>query len=138
MSSVNGLLNSQLNRFSGKYLSGVEIELNLDNYTSSTEGTASQTNLDINVSKRFMNNRLQVVVGESFALSGNTSANDPGVNDLAGSYAVIYDLTEDGKIRIKAYRESAWDMIDGSVEKTGFSIIFEKEFMLKSIKVIEK
>jgi len=138
MSSVNGLLNSQLNRFSGKYLSGVEIEMNLDNYTSSTEGTASQTNLDINVSKRFMNNRLQVVVGESFALSGNTSANDPGVNDLAGSYAVIYDLTEDGKIRIKAYRESAWDMIDGSVEKTGFSIIFEKEFMLKSIKVIEK
>ncbi len=134
LSSVNGLMNSQLERLSGRFLKGVDIEMNLEDYAASEGGGDAATQLELNVSKRFFNDRLQVKVGENFALSDNETARQEGVNELAGNYAVIYDLTPDGRFRIKAYRENSWDLIDGSIDQTGLSLMYEKEFMLKKRK----
>jgi hypothetical protein len=134
LSSVNGLMNSQLERLSGRFLKGVDIEMNFEDYAASEGGGDASTQLELNVSKRFFNDRLQVKVGENFALSDNEAARQQGVNELAGNYAVIYDLTPDGRFRIKAYRENSWDLIDGSIDQTGLSLMYEKEFMLRKKK----
>ena len=47
---------------------------------------------------------------------------------MTGEFAVIYQLTESGEYKLRAYYEDAYDLFDGDISYSGIALIFEKEF----------
>jgi hypothetical protein len=117
-SSVSSLLTDQLNQLAGNLISGVDLNFALNSGTDYSSGTATnRTDLNVGLSKRFLNDRLTVSVGNNFNLEGQ-QANEKATN-IAGDISVGYKLTQDGRYMIRAYRKDQYIVIQGQVVETG-------------------
>jgi hypothetical protein len=128
--SVNGILADQLNNISSKYISGVDVNFGLTSYEDYEENPGDiRTEMDIQVSKKLFNDRITVEAMGSFDLEGdkNKSAGSSS-KTMTGEFAVIYQLTESGEYKLRAYYEDAYDLFDGDISYSGIALIFEKEF----------
>jgi hypothetical protein len=128
--SVNGILADQLNNISSKYISGVDVNFGLTSYEDYEENPGDiRTEMDIQVSKKLFNDRITVEAMGSFDLEGdkNKSATSSS-KTMTGEFAVIYQLTESGEYKLRAYYEDAYDLFDGDISYSGIALIFEKEF----------
>jgi hypothetical protein len=117
--SVSGLLSAQLNRLAGNLIAGVDLNFGLTSGADYSSGTAqNRTDLNVGLSKRFMNDRLTVGVGNNFNIEGQ---NQPGqkTTDIAGNVTVNYKLSEDGRYMLRAYRRDEFIVIEGQVIETG-------------------
>lgn len=117
--SVSGLLSSQLNKLAGDFIGGVDLNFDLQSgqdYSSGTE--QNRTDLNVGLSKRFLNDRLTVTVGNNFQLEGKQQ---PGQRSstIAGNVAINYRLTKDGRYSLRAYRRDQFIVIQGQVIETG-------------------
>ncbi len=129
--SVSQLISDQFNALAGNYIKAVNINFNLDSYTDYSSGTAQgKTDLEIELSKAIFNDRLIVSVGSDFNVEGNDQQQQQqNVNSFVGDVRAEYLLTEDGKYRVKVYRENEYaGVIDGNLTKTGFAFILTEEF----------
>ncbi|WP_020527655.1 translocation/assembly module TamB domain-containing protein [Flexithrix dorotheae] len=127
--SVNGMLADQLNKLSGKYIQGVDLSFGLDTYDDYSGGQAqTKTELDVKVSKEFMNDRLEIEVGGSFDLEGEENPNEKQSSGIDADVAIIYKLTEDGRYRLKGFRENSYDTFDGELVNMGIAFIMVKDF----------
>ena len=127
--SVSQLLNQQLNSLTDKYVKGVEIELNVDSYEdyNSNGDLQGRTDLNVALSKQFFNERVKVRVNGDFGVE-NQSSNTSGI---AGDIAVEYKVTEDGRYRLKLYRDNKYaGFIEGQLIETGVALIFTREYEL--------
>jgi hypothetical protein len=116
--SVSSLLSSQLNSLAGNLIQGVDINFALQSGTDYSSGTATnRTDLNVGLSKRFLNDRLTVSVGNNFNLEGQQS-NEKATN-IAGDLSVAYKLSKDGRYMIRAYRRDQFIVIQGQVIETG-------------------
>lgn len=125
--SVSQLLNQQLNSLTDKYVKGVEIELNVDSYEDYGDDGELQGRTDLNValSKQFLNDRVKVRVNGDFGVENNQS-NSSGI---AGDVSVEYKITEDGRYSIKFYRDNKYaGFIEGQLVETGVSLIFTRDY----------
>ncbi len=129
---VGNLLAQQINRFSQQYLPGFNFNVNINSYQQNTSGqTYGNTNVEMNVSKQLLNNRLSIRVGGNLNIhDNNPNTTAPGnVNNLAGDVVVEYSLTPDGVYRIQAFKKNEYqDVIEGELNKTGVAFIFNKDF----------
>ncbi|MHC1777950.1 MAG: translocation/assembly module TamB domain-containing protein [Lentimicrobium sp.] len=128
--SVNGILADQLNNVSGKYITGVDVNFGLTSYEDFEEGSGDiRTEMDIQVSKKLFNDRVTVEAMGSFDLEGdkNNSATSSS-KKMTNEFAVIYQLTESGEYKLRAYYEDAYDLFDGDISYSGIALIFEREF----------
>ncbi|MBV8390926.1 MAG: translocation/assembly module TamB domain-containing protein [Mucilaginibacter sp.] len=117
--SVSSLLSDQLNRLAGNLIAGVDLNFGLTSGEDYSSGTAqNRTDLNVGLSKRFLNDRLTVSVGNNFNLEGQNQAGQKST-DIAGSVAVNYKLTKDGRYAIRAYRRDQFVVIEGEVIETG-------------------
>jgi hypothetical protein len=117
--SVSSLLSNQLNKLAGSLIGGVDLNFDLQSgqdYSSGTE--QNRTDLNVGLSKRFLNDRLTVTIGNNFQLEGKQQ---PGQNSstIAGNVAVNYRLTKDGRYTLRAYRRDQYIVIQGQVIETG-------------------
>jgi hypothetical protein len=139
--SVNGILADQLNNVSSKYITGVDVNFGLTSYEDFEEGSGDiRTEMDIQVSKKLFNDRVTVEAMGSFDLEGdkNNSATSSS-KKMTNEFAVIYQLTESGEYKLRAYYEDAYDLFDGDISYSGIALIFEREFdSLKKKKSSEK
>ena len=72
--------------------------------------TQATTNVALDVQKQFLNERLTVQVGGKVNIEGNErQANN--MNRLAGDVRVLYDLTEDGKFKLKGFNTTEYENI---------------------------
>lgn len=129
--SVNQMLSEQLNAISGKYVKGADLNFNLQTTEDYTGGAAKQnTALQVGLKKELFNSRLTLQVGSSIDLSGNhQSTNNANGQNLSGDVLVEYKLTQDGRFRLKAFRENQYEgIIDGILYKTGLGITFTRDF----------
>jgi hypothetical protein len=116
--SVSSLLSDQLNNLAGNLIQGVDINFALQSGTDYSSGTATnRTDLNVGLSKHFLNDRLTVSVGNNFNLEGQQS-NEKATN-IAGDVSVAYKLTKDGRYMIRAYRRDQFIVIQGQVIETG-------------------
>ncbi len=129
--SLGNLLTQQLNQFATRHLEGVDLSLQIESYEQrGATGAAARTEVDLDVSRSLLNERLTIQVG------GNVAVEEPGgsggqleAGDLSGDFSVEYKLTPDGTYRLKAFNRTDYeDEIDGEVTKTGASFIFGKDF----------
>ncbi|HJP64640.1 MAG TPA: translocation/assembly module TamB domain-containing protein, partial [Mucilaginibacter sp.] len=125
--SVSSLLSDQLNRMAGDLIGGVQLSFDLTSGADYSSGTQqNRTDLNVGLSKKFLNDRITVTVGNNFNLEGQ---NQPGqkTTDIAGNVSVNYMLTTDGRYIIRAYRKDEFIVVEGQVVETGvgFSLTYD-------------
>src|SRR5690606_34264406 len=127
--SVSKILSEQLNNLAGDLVAGVELNFDLeatDDYT--TGQRENRTDLNVGLSKRLLNDRLQVSVGSSFGLEGPQQSNREA-NNIAGDIEVNYQLSKDGRYLLRAYRKNQYQMaIQGQVIETGVGFVLTMDY----------
>ena len=128
--SVNGILADQLNNVSNQYIKYVDLNFGLTTFEDYSSGSGdTRTELDVQVSKKFMDDRLVVEATGTFDLEGdNKKYTGQTSQHMYGEFSVTYDLTESREYKIRAFRENAYDIFDGEIAYSGFALIFEKSF----------
>ena len=122
--SVSNVLSSQLNALSDKYIKIVDISVGLESYEGNEGGS---TELEVGLSKQFLNDRMEVSVGTNANLEGEETTTTAG--GLVGDVSVQYKLTKDGAFKLKGYQSNEFDgLIEGVLVETGFAVIFVKDF----------
>lgn len=127
--SVNGLLTDQMNKLTGRYLKGVDISLGVNTYDqASGNATYQRTSVDYKVSKRLLDDRLSFEVGGSVGVDEQDAQVSNVSNTRAAQYAILYDLTPDGRFRIRGFHENAYDLYDGEITNSGVAVMFTRDF----------
>ena len=138
--SVSSLLSDQLNKLAGNLIGGVQLSFDLTSGADYSSGVEqNRTDLNVGLSKQFLNDRVTVTVGNNFNLEGQ---NQPGqkTTDIAGNISVNYKLTKDGRYLVRAYRRDEFIVVEGEVIETGiaFSLTYDynrfKELFAKKSK----
>jgi translocation and assembly module TamB len=125
-SSVSKILTEQLNRLS-QNVKGVELSFDVKSFEDYSSGQAKgQTQLQLGLSKRLMNDRLVVKLSGNVDIEGQNTNRD--ATDYIGDLALEYLLTNDGRFRITGFRNSNYDMIDGELIETGAGVIYIKDY----------
>lgn len=130
-SSVSKIMNQQLNRLSDKYIKGVNLELNLDSYEgyNAEQGDfEGRTELNLAVSKSFLNERIAVKVGGDLDLEGERARQNT-ISDFAGDVSIEYMITPDGRYKAKLYRDNRFEgVLEGDIIETGVSLIYNRDY----------
>lgn len=129
--SVSQVLTDQLQSLTGKYLSGLGLDLGVTNQADySTGSNGSRTDLNVAVRRQLLNNRLTVRLGTDVPLSGGTGNQTAGsnVSNFAGDLSLEYTLLADGRLRLRAFRQNAYEDIDGAIVRTGASLVFQRDY----------
>jgi Family of unknown function (DUF490). len=127
--SASKLLAEQLNNLAAGLIEGVDISFDVNSYDDYSSGNAlTRTDLNVNLSKRLLNDRLQVTVGSNFELEGGTQANEQASN-LIGNLSAEYRLSKDGRYMLRAYRKNEYQgIIDGYVIETGVGFVITLDY----------
>lgn len=126
--SVSKLLTQQLNNLAADLIKGVDINFDLtsqEDYSTGTEQT--RTDLNVAFTKRLLNDRLSVTVGNNFNIEGG-SAQNQNAAQLASNVNIEYLLSRDGRYRLRAYRRNQTEgILEGQIIETGvgFTIVVD-------------
>jgi len=127
--SVNAIMTKQLNNFSRKLITGVDVDFGVNTFNDYSSGNVqSGTQLDVKVSKNLFNDRLAAEVESHIDIEGNSQAQGSKSTLGMTEFAVSYEITKSRNLRIKAFRENAYDIFDGEIQNSGIGIIYIKEF----------
>ena len=127
--SVSRFLSSALNEIAGNLFKGVDIDLNLNTYRDYNNGGNQQrTDLNVALSKNFLDDRLTISIGKNFGVQGQDVAakeNSSFIPDIT----IGYKLTKDGKYLLKAYRKNQFEVVlDGYVVETGLGFVVTMDY----------
>jgi len=107
-----------------KYQAG---NINGDGTTPDRTGNELQGRLKVTVS-----DRLSVIAGGNFEIGNGSRVSGGGASYdnalVAGEFTLEYVLTEDRKLKIRAYNTTEPDIAGGRRNKYGFGLSFRKEF----------
>jgi hypothetical protein len=127
--SVSRLMTEQLNQLAAGLIEGVDLNFDVassDDY--STGERRSRTDLNVGLSKRLLNDRLQVTVGSNFELEGPQQSNQRS-NNIAGNVAVNYQLSKSGRYLLRFYRRNDYQgVVDGYIIETGLGFIMQVDY----------
>jgi hypothetical protein len=128
-STAGRLLTQELNDFLGSVIKDVDIDVGLDIRDDYTSGEAKRrSDLKVGFTKSFAKNRLSIYVGNTFALE-HPNQNTNAMSGLAGDVSIEYQLTSDGKYRLKGYRVTEENLtFNGIVVETGLTFVVVLEF----------
>jgi translocation and assembly module TamB len=128
--SVSKLLSDQLNLLAGDLIKGIKLDFNLNSTAvSTTEGNKAKTDLNVGLSKAFLNERLKIAVGRNFQLENTTGT--ASSSEIVDNISLNYNLSKDGRYLFSAYRKNQYQAIlDGFVVETGiaFSVTLDYEY----------
>ncbi|MEO0059134.1 MAG: hypothetical protein RLZZ312_781, partial [Bacteroidota bacterium] len=123
------ILSQQLNNLAGDLIKGVEIDFNLvatEDYTTGQK--QNRTDLNVGLSKKLLNDRLKITVGSNFGLEGPKQENE-NQSTIAGDLAADYQLTKDGRYKVRAYRKNKFQVaLQGQVVETGVGFIITIDY----------
>jgi hypothetical protein len=127
--SVGKYISAQLNQWSSKLLSVVELNIDIQSYDDYQQGNAEgRTQLDLAVKKQLFNERLTVEVGGSVDIEG-PQAKKNSASDMISDVSVEYKLTKDGRFRLKGFRHNQYDgAIEGQLVETGAGVLYVRDF----------
>jgi translocation and assembly module TamB len=129
--SVSRFLSDAVSQVASDLIKGVEVDVDLktvDNYGDATQ----RTDLNLALSKRFMNDRLNISVGKNFTIDGE----DPLAKGQENSnvsflpdVTTTYKLSKDGRYMLKAYQKSDYEAIlDGYFIETGVAFTLSVDY----------
>jgi len=133
LSSVSSLITSQLNNLVGGLNKFVEIGITVDSHTSQygDGSSATSTELQLELRKRFLDDRLTVEFGSNVDLSGQQNVNSNSTA-FVGDFVITYKLTEDGRYLIRAFSKKDFDVFSNSnVSENGGGVSFRNSLKNK-------
>lgn len=134
-SSVSEFLSKQLSVYLTDWLSSflledVNVDISYRNFQTA-EDQLTQQELQVDLSTEIFNDRISVNLGGNFDLNQSatvTDAIDPS-QGVAGDFEIAYDITPDGRIRLKAFQRSDYNLYLGrNIGETGIGIFYSTEF----------
>jgi hypothetical protein len=127
--SASKILSQQLNNLAADLISGVELNFDLQSSQDYTTGQLeNKTDLNVGISKKLLNDRLKVTVGSSFGLEGPQQKNQEA-SSIAGDVSVEYQLSKDGRYKIRAYRLNKYQVaLQGQVIETGLAFVITLDY----------
>jgi translocation and assembly module TamB len=129
--SASRLLTDQMNALSNKLFgdSGFSLGVDVDSYQDYQSGSAqNRTDLNINAQQTLFDDRLVIKVGSQMELEGASQSKEEA-NTLLANISFEYLLTEDGRWRIRAFRQNQFEsIIDGQLFVTGLGLNFNRDF----------
>ena len=127
--SASRILTQQLSNLSERYIRGVDLNLGVNSYEDYSSGQqAGRTQLQLGVSKTLLNDRVTVQVGGNVDVEGE-KAKQNNASDVAGNISIEYKLTEDGRYKLKGFRENEYENpIEGELTKTGFGVMYRRNY----------
>lgn len=127
--SVSQFLSSALNEIAGNLLKGIDIDLNLNSFRDySNGGNAQRTDLNVALTKRFLNDKLSITLGANIGVEGQ-DASGKGNNNYIPDITIGYKLTKDGKYLLRAYRKNQFEVVlDGYVVETGLGFVVTMDY----------
>jgi translocation and assembly module TamB len=128
-SSASRLLSQQLNKVSGKYVKGVDLNLGVESFEDYSSGQQQgRTQVQLGVSKQILKDKVTVQVGGNVDVEGE-KAKQNNASEIAGNIVVEYKLTEDARYKLKGFRKNEYENpLEGELTKTGIGIIFTKDY----------
>ena len=127
--SVSKLITDQLNQFASDLINFVDINFDVQSEEDYSTGTEQQkTDLNVNVSKRLLNDRLVVSVGSNFQLEGPQAATQNAASMLS-NISAAYKLSKDGRYMVRVYQRSDYQgVLEGYVVETGIGFIITIDY----------
>lgn len=127
--SVSKLLTEQLNRLASGLIEGVDINFDVQSEEDYSTGEfKNRTDLNVEVSKRLLNDRLKVTVGSNFELEGSQNTNRQS-NNIAGNVSLDYQLSRDGRYMVRAYRKNEYEgILEGYIVETGVGLVITIDY----------
>ena len=127
--SVSRFLSAALNEIAGNLLKGVDIDINLNTYRDFSNGGSTQrTDLNVALSKTFLDDRLTIGIGKNFGVQGQDAASKSNTGFIP-DITIGYKLTKDGKYLLKAYRKNQFEVVlDGYVVETGLGFVVTMDY----------
>lgn len=125
--SVSQLLSDQLNNLASDLVKGVDLNIGLNSTADQTTG--ARTDLNLGLSKAFLNDRLKVSVGKNFELE--SQSNSASSSEVFDNIALDYSITRDGRYLFRGYRKNQYQSIlEGFIIETGVSFIVTADYDL--------
>jgi len=130
--SVSKILSQQLNNLAANLVKGVELDFDVVSSEDYTSGNLeNRTDLNVGVSKRLFDERLNVSVGTNIALEGGQQGNEAtsARNSTSPNINIEYMLSKDGRYLIRAYRRNEYEgVVEGFVVETGVGFVMSVEY----------
>ncbi|MCF0073670.1 translocation/assembly module TamB domain-containing protein [Dyadobacter sp. CY261] len=125
--SVSQLLSDQLNNLASDLIKGVDLNIGLNSTADQTTG--ARTDLNLGLSKAFLNDRLKISVGKNFELE--SQGNSGNSTEVFDNIALDYSLSRDGRYMFRGYRKNQYQSIlEGFIVETGVSFIITADYDL--------
>jgi translocation and assembly module TamB len=122
--TASDLITSQLNRYAGGIIKGIDLNLGLQSGYNSTNDSRN-TNLNLGVSKKLANDRLIISVGKNFELENKDLRSDEIFDNITANWII----TKDGRYRLNIFRKNLNQMvIEGSVVETGLGFVIAIDY----------
>lgn len=119
-SVLNSFLQSEINKITGK----IDINIGMETTNEAETGT-SRTDYNFQFSKRFWNNRFQVVIGGKISTGNDAQQQEESFID---NISLEYRLDNSGTRYIKIFHDKNYESIlDGEVIETGAGIVLRKK-----------
>lgn len=127
--SVSQILSQQLNNIASGLIAGVDLSFDFDSYDDYSSGNKNtRTDLNVNLSKRLLNDRLKITVGSNFGIEGETRQNEQSTN-IAGNISADYALSKDGRYTLRAYRKNQYQVaLQGQIVETGVGFVITLDY----------
>ena len=129
-SSVSKLISDQLGRLASNVLKGFDVNFNLlseNGIASNNGGTGARTDLNVGLSKSFLEGRLTVSVGKNFVLENTTGTVNP--NQVFDNVSLNYNVSRDGRYVLRAYRHNDYQaVLDGYIIETGVGFVITVDY----------
>jgi hypothetical protein len=127
-SNIGNLITKQLNNLANRYINFVELDIDLENYEKNTEASgARRADFRVSLRKQFLNDRLSISLDG--VASAQTDQQSTNTTYFLDNLTFEYDLTPDGRFRIKVYNRRDYDdIIGGTSLKVGGALVFSRDF----------
>jgi len=127
--SASKVLTQQLSSLSEKYVKFVDLDLGVNSFEDySTGQEEGRTQLQVGVSKQLFQDKVTIRVGGNVELEGE-KAKQNNASDVAGNISIDYKLTDDGRYKLKGFRQNQYENpIEGEIIKTGVGIVYVRNY----------
>lgn len=120
---LNSFLQGEINKIAGNALKSIDINFGMESNSDGTNGS-SGTDYNIQFTKRFWNNRFQVVIGGKISTGNDAQQEEEAFID---NISLEYRLDNSGTRYIKLFHNKNYESIlDGEVIETGAGIVLRK------------
>lgn len=119
--ALSSFLNNEINNIAGSALKGIDISVGMETYNR--DGVGEQTDFSFRFSKRFFNDRVNVILGGRIATGEGAEGNQSFIDDAT----IEYRLDDGGTRYVKVFHNKNYEnLLEGEVMQTGAGIVFRK------------